>query len=306
MVPESFGELGNAEARAVRVHGAKTYVLASAEAGNEDDPDMATLFVLDGQGAVTRRVEVGEDASPVLAVGDFDADGEPDAAGTRDGNLWVAWEASSVVEHPLSGSASLVGKLTSPDGTSEQLIVVVTGDHAAFVPIIFAGRTPAEEEPLLRTTAVPIAMTAGDIDGDGLSDLAAIAVQLAAATAEAGDVELSIAGAEACAILASGAASIVALPGYPEGHLPWPWAGLALVDLAGGRALDFVYSTTAAEGIWIHSGDRTGTFGLPTKTEKGIGPLYASDIDGNGVTDLVGSTLGMSPVIWIQWNGGAR
>ncbi len=306
MVSEPFGELGNAEARAVQVRGGRTYVLASTEAWNEDGPDMATLFALDGQGTVAGRADVGAGAFPVLAVGDFDADGELDAAGTRGGNLWVAWSGATVAEHTLSGSASLLGVLTSPDGTSDQLIVVVTCDYAAFVPITFAERTPAEQAPLLRTTAVPVAMTAGDIDGDGLSDLAAIAVQLAAATAETGEVELSIAGAEACVTLAAGAASVSPLPSYPVGHMPWPWDGLAVADATGDGVADFIYTTTAAEGIWAHPGDKTGGFWGPTVIEKGVGPLYARDLDGNGIAELIGSTLGMSPVIWIQWNGGAR
>ncbi|MGB9861417.1 MAG: FG-GAP repeat domain-containing protein, partial [Candidatus Bipolaricaulaceae bacterium] len=96
----------------------------------------------------------------------------------------------------------------------------------------------------------------------------------------------------------------------PLGQTPLPLVGLAVGDLQGDGFGDVILSVVSGEGLFFLAGKGDGTFApgrwLEMAIPVGTGPVFASDLDGNGIEDVVASTSGQAPHLVILWNGGGR
>jgi hypothetical protein len=246
------------------------------------------------------------DTLPVLACGDLDGDRETDVFGTNGEDVWVAWGGRELAFYDGGPSPSLVAAIDN-DAGHQDIILVSTADYADFVRISFRDRQPQVSEPILRLLSLPCAMASGDLDGDGLADVLFAATDLDVESAESEEeLSISVSGATWGVILASGRATSQAFPEFAEGEMINPFVPPVLARLDDSGDLNVALTTTSASGVRIYP-LRSGLPVEPaTIVDKGVGPLYAADLDGNGIDELIGSTLGLFPVVWIRWNGGER
>jgi len=264
-------------------------------------PDVTLLSVFSSSGVNVSGCTIGDDVLPLFAVGDLNQDGELDAFGTSSGRLWVAWGGIDLAAYDIGPNPSLVVTADNERG-GQDAIAVVTGEYADIVRVSFRERQAEISSPLLSLLSVPLAMGTIDWDTDGLRDAVFVAPTFGVVEAE-GEEVVGIVGAE-WGIVARNDAESYVLQGYPDGEMITPFVPPVIADLEGDGTRRLAYTTTSGEGVYIH--DLTDTSRPLERIEKGIGPLYAADLDGNGIDELIGSTLGMFPVVWIQWNGASR
>lgn len=258
----------------------------------------------DGTVLGSLRLELGE-MQPILAGGDLDGDGNPDAVMLHEKGLLVLWGGTSAVTpYSLPGRPYLlaVGDLMS-DGLDE-VVLVTAAEEARLISLSFLHREPVLSAPLLvfDVYAVPMALALGDFDGDGLLDAAAAVMRLnvdeAARTVsvKAGEIWLhcSRAGTKTFAIV-----------GWPEGDAPWPLTGLGAGDFTNDGLLDLALTSVAGAGIFLLPGRGDGSFASPRRFPVPCGHLLRADLDGNGVPELLASRVGGNPATWVLWNGGA-
>jgi hypothetical protein len=131
------------------------------------------------------------------------------------------------------------------------------------------------------TGANPVAVAVGDLDGDGLPDVAVANAAAAADGSHAVDVQFQVAGTE-------GAFSApVALPLGPLTP-----RGLVLADLDGDVKLDIAVAAAGSGAVQVIFQQAPGTFAAPTGFPAGGEPtaLAAARLTGPGGVDLVVTT----------------
>ncbi|HTQ57869.1 MAG TPA: VCBS repeat-containing protein [Bryobacteraceae bacterium] len=266
-----------------------------------------------------------------LAVGNFDGDGTEDmavAAGTQNvsillgngktHNYGLPFQATSVAvadfnrDGKLDVAAGLAILLGNGDGTFHQVAnygaasaVVAADFNGDGIPDV-AGVGPNSNYILVRlgngdgTFQAPKSfgltkvayLAAGDFDGDGNLDLAAVV----------GTREPSVTAPPA---------SISILLGNGDGtfragqSITFPNSGLtsvALADFNRDGALDLavpVWGSTGASNISIFFGDGHGGFGAPARYPVGDAPtnIAVADLNGDGVPDIAAGGLGNA--VWI-------
>jgi len=149
--------------------------------------------------------------------------------------------------------------------------------------------------------ALPLAMTAGDLDGDGIPDPVVLAAELGAEV-EDEEVVLFVERVVAGMVLSSGGPVVEEVPGFPKDHLPWPFLGVAVSPVQGVPHL--VYTTSAGGGVFLVPWSRG--FGEPVRVDVAGGPLFVAELDGNGEPELLTATVGLASLLVILWNGGGR
>ena len=252
--------------------------------------------------------DLGENVVPALSIGDLDADGKPDLVGTKfdgeQGFLWVLWGCEELAEYPLPAEAAfaVTGDFEKSEG--DEVCVVCIAENADLRFISFLDRQPRLSEPLLQVAAQPLALSAGDFDGDGLADPVFLAFTLEVVTepnfaVTVGKRILGVWGSS----LRQGRTFELDLP---PGDLPWMLDGLAVGDLTGDGQADIVFTTLAATGPIILPGHGDGAFREPKTIPAPLGPILLVDLDGNGRLELVGSTQTVNPWLWIRWNEGGE
>ena len=202
-----------------------------------------------------------------LAVGDWDGDGRADLAVTGAGGIRIL-KGDGNGGFSVPRTVALKGDFSSVvtadfdrDGKSDLAVT----DKSGLVWYL-RGRgdgTFGEARSFVTGGSAQVA-AAGNLDGDGRPDLAV-----------ATDAGVSI-------LLSSGEGF-----GAPK-IIPTSKAvaGISLVDLNGDRRLDIV--TLDAGGVVnVFEGDGAGGFSPPSKYPASVGSLLVSDVDGDGVPDVL-------------------
>jgi len=258
-----------------------------------------TVFEVGGDRLVHH--DLGEGVLPVLAVGDFDSDGAADLIGTTGDRLWVKWGGGDVVAYDIGPSLSLVAT-TPNDLGGQDVLVVSTSEYADVLRVSFTKRKATIADPLIQLASVPLAMGPLQLEGTAQAQPFLIAATFDVAEADGENVAF-VSGAEWVS-LRGDSATASPLRGFPAGELITPFVPPVIADLDGDGLDELAYTTTLGDVIHVQSPPDGNADSRAI--DKSIGPLYAADLDGNGVDELIGSTLGMFPVVWIQWNGGKR
>lgn len=271
-----------------------------------------TAYVLHAHNARGELIgiwDLGEDVLPVVTIGDLDGDGVVDVVGSKTGKefgaLWVLWGGRELREYPIPGRAALpiAGDFTAAG--RDQIAVICIADYADLRLVSFHEREAHVSEVLQQLFAQPMAITTGDFDGDGRPDPVTIAFVLE--VQEKPVLRVVPTGAILGVLFSRIGAVTFPIPQFPTGDVPWPFTGLAAGDFTGDGLDDVAFSTANGAGVFILPSQGNGAFGEALVFPVAVGPLFTADLDGNGQADLVASTQGFEPVLWILRNrGGAR
>jgi len=268
------------------------------------------LWVLSSAGLVLARHVVerfGPDelsqVRPALCVGDLDGDGELDILTVKGSEILIWW--GETVLTPCSWPGGKIAWAVCGRFTRQDLLQValITEDGVYYAS--FPERSLKAFGPVLEFEGFPLSAASGDIDGDGLDDLALLGVKITTAL-EAQRLKIEVAGVWGELILSTRGPLKLELPELSEDDAPWPLNGLAIGDFTGDGKADLAFTTIQGAGVFVLPGRGDGRFGSGFRLAKPMGPLFAADLDGNGQEELVASSVGFNPYLWILWNGGGR
>lgn len=296
------GELNPVSAK---IAGGRIYLLSLSRRIKPEQDWLAVpvgeLWVLGGDGKLLARHELGENWAPGFAIGDLDGDGGLDVLALCKREIVVLWGGSEVERFPWGqGELSLAwaGDLDG-DGVDE-VGLISTAEYAEVYLLRLSYRKLTVSGPVLQLAAVPLALSGGDLDGDGLSDLAALSL---AFVEKGGRI---VTTASLGLLLSRMGPKDIPIPNFPARDSPLPLTGLAVGDFDGDGLGDVAYSLVSGTGLYVLPGKGDGTFGEANWLEVWAGPVFAADLDGNGQDDIIASTAGLAPHLWILWNGGGR
>jgi hypothetical protein len=258
------------------------------------------VWVVSARGEVLAKKAIGDDPAPGFAAGDLDGDGPLDLLALRKREVAVLFGEAHLRSYPWEqGELSLawVGDLDR-DGVAEA-VVVSTAEYAEIYVLSFAGRRLEVAGPRVQLASVPLALSGADFDGDGTVDVVVISLVFEEVGGALGmGVELGL----LCSKLGPKTYRL----DLPLGEVPWPLTGLAVGDFTGDRLGDVAISVVSGTKLYLFPGNGDGTFGEAVRRPARVGPIFAADLDGNGQHELIASTAGLAPHLWILWNGGEK
>ncbi|GAB4311991.1 MAG: hypothetical protein Kow0097_13600 [Candidatus Bipolaricaulota bacterium] len=257
----------------------------------------AELVAIAATGEILDRWRLSEESLPVVVATDLNGDGLMDVAIPAKGKLLVLWSGRNLGTYPWP--AGEVSFLAPGDGG---LWAVSIGEYADLVEIRSPGRELVISDPLLQLEALPLTMTVGDLDGDGIPDPVVLAAELGVRVEEDEEVALFIERVVAGLVLSSSGPVVEEVPGFPEDQTPWPFLG-AGVGVFGGVP-HLIYTTSAGGGVVLVPWQ--GGWGEPTRFDVAAGPVLVGDLDGNGEPEVIAATVGLAPLLGVIWNGGGR
>ncbi len=272
-----------------------------------EERTVGDLLALSPDGKEIRRWNRLENVIPILVSGDFDGDGAKDVACPAKDALFVLWGGTKLVRYswPKGGLSLIVSSDFEGDGVTE-IAAIATEERTSLVFVSLKNRELTLSEPLTYFDDVlPLAITQGDLDGDGRSDPLIIGLKFAFnLVGEA--LKIEPAGAELALYLSQTGPRTLDLPDFPLQDAPWFLNGITAGDFNGDGAVDVAYTTVGGAGCFVLPGRGHGSFGETWHIPVPIGPVWKGDLDGNGQDELIATTLGMAPTAWILWNGGGR
>jgi hypothetical protein len=272
-----------------------------------EEMNVGEICTFSPAGEELARHAVRQEVLPLLCVGDFDGNSRSDLVWLTEESIFVWWDKEVVEEYPIEGGLSLA-VVDDFDGDGlDDVAVVAAREYADLLVVSFNNREPVVSGPRLQLEALPLALSAGDIDRDSLPDLVTLAITFEVESDEDADTpQVEIAGVILGAALSTGSTKIVDMQDFPEGDAPWPLTGLAVGDVNGDGAADLFYSTMGGAGLFHRPGLGNGDFNESIHYDVPAGPLLVVDLDGNEENEIVTSTLGLNPILGILWNGGGR
>lgn len=286
---------------AVKIYDGRVYVLNQLTQFDWMTRTVTTtgeLVVLDRTGRIVLRLEMLNDPRGALCVCDFNGDGEPDVLALGPNEVVIAWSGQEAKRYPwTAGELSLAWcGPANPEGGCD-VFVVSTAEFAEIYALSLDPQGITVRGDPFQLQGIPVALGAADFDGDGQLDPVALCWM---PVIEGKTLKSAV-------VMAVGFSS----QGLREwevlrGDVPHPFTGLAVADFDGNGAPDLAFSLVS--GTWLHIlwNNGAGQFSPPVPLGVGVGPLAAVDLDGNGMSELIGSTTGLAPHLWILWNGGAR
>lgn len=256
----------------------------------------AELVAVESTGRILGLWWVSPESLPMAVAADLDGDGEVDVAIPAKGELLVLWGGGALRAYLWpEGEVSLLAPV---DGG---LWAVSIGEYADLVEVRFTRRELTVFAPLLQLEALPLAMTTGDLDRDGIPDPVVLAIELGA-KAEDDEVMLFVERVVAGMALSSTGPVVEEVPGFQADEMPWPFSGAAVGSIA--REPHLVYTTSAGGGVFLVPW--AGGWGEPVRVDLPGGPLALADLDGNGEPEILTATVGLGSLLAVLWNGGGR
>jgi hypothetical protein len=240
-----------------------------ALAGGGEHPGV-TIDDLDGNGSLDVAVSNGYwDSSVYVYHGTSDGNFTgPDCYSIPGGG--VAIEAIQV--GAVNSTYLVVAVADQSQGTTSVVVISTTGDSVVDVLGL----------PQMQFVS---AMCTGDLNRDGLQDLA-----LVSDGSDAAGSLVAIALGDTSGGFSLGTVS-------PTGRAP---SGVRMADLNGDGLEDLCVSAATSDQVWVHTGNGDGTIGRVQSLASGSYPLVVaiSDVNGDGVPDLVTGSNGTNEV-WV-------
>jgi hypothetical protein len=247
-----------------------------------------TVSVLLGNGDGTFQPQVSYNAGSsgnayAVAVGDFNADGNPDLVVTNVGNgsatiSVLLGNGDGTFQLPVTyavGNYPSVVVVGDFNGDGEADIAVADRDDNTISLLLGNGDGTFQAQTTYATGNSPVALAAADLNGDGRLDLVA---------ANEGDNTLSV-------LLGNGDGTFQAQATYAAGNSP---VALAAADLNGDGNVDLVTANASDNTLSVLLGNGDGTLQAPTAYAIGNSPaaLVTADLNGDGKIDLVATNGG--------------
>ena len=291
------------EADTVSVLGYRTVT----EMRTGEEMTVGEICTFSAGGEELARYAARQEILPVLCTGDLDGNSRSDLVWLTEGSIFVWWDREVVQGYPIEGGLSLA-VVDDFDGDGlDEVAVAATREYADLLVVSFNNREPVVSDPRLQLEALPLALSSGDIDGDGLPDLLTLAITFEVTTdEEMARPQVGIAGVLSGTVLSTGSAKTVDMQEFPKDDGPWPLTGLAVEDINGDGVADLFFSTMGGAGLFHLPGLGNGDFEESIRYDVPAGPLLVGDLDGNGENEIVTSTLGLNPILAILWNGGGE
>jgi uncharacterized repeat protein (TIGR01451 family) len=292
--PVSLGFLLSRTTASPAVNGSPNSATA-ADFNNDGKIDLAvpngsanTLSVFLGNGDGTFQPQASYNAGPAgnayaVAVGDFNADGNPDLVVTNVGNgsatiSVLMGNGDGTFQLPVTHvvgnypSAVVVGDFNG-DGNAD--IAVADRDDNTISVLLGNGDGTFQAQTTYAAGNSPLALVALSLKGDGNLDLVA---------ANASDNTLSV-------LLGNGDGTFQAQATYAVGTSP---LALAAADLNGDGNVDLVAANASDNTLSVLLGNGNGTLQPQMTYSTGNSPaaVVTTDLDGDGKVDLVVSNGG--------------
>ncbi len=252
-------------------------------------------------------LSINEQPVPLLAFGDLDGNGLLDIVVATKREVLVLWDMRHASRFSWNRGELLLFCTGDYHGVGrDELAVVSIGDLGEIYHVSFSGHVMEVGLPVLRfpVEAVPFALECGDLDGDGIPDLAVLSTIFSVEQDETG-VRIML-GALVSTALSQHGVTHLRVEGFPTDDAPWPWTGLALGDFTSDGRTDVAFTTIQGAGVFVLPGRGDGTFDEMVLIPAPVGSLSAADLDGNGEPELLGILLELNPSVWVRWNGGVR
>ena len=299
--------------RAVQSREGTLYVLGQREQvcvsnGIPKSCAQSEIHAFSENGEWLTRWDLGMHVVGLLGLGDFDGDGSDDVVATSRSTLHVLWGGQDLRTYAWRGEGAGAFTIGDFDGDGVDELAAVHADNTTNLNLVsFSSQRKWRRSKLLVFEGMPLALTAADIDGDGITDLLAAIARLQGETLADGSPQISLEGIDIVArVSATDAILTTPVSILPEQTLPWPLDGLATTDINGDGHNDVLLSTLNGAATAVLLGDGEGSFPGQTRMSASIGPQINADLDGNGTLDVISVTVGLDPALWILWNGGAR
>ncbi|MDJ0906252.1 MAG: FG-GAP-like repeat-containing protein [Woeseiaceae bacterium] len=168
-------------------------------------------------------------------------------------------------------------------------------DNSAFLAAAVADAFSVGAVQILGNSAVH-SVTAGDVNGDGLTDLVA-----GTAAGQAVQVFVNAAQNDACQCQRDFSVAPISVPGTNSGSND----GVALADFDGNGTLDLVVVNGGGQADMVYSNDGSGNFSPMATLGNSFGQAVAvGDFNNDGNRDIAIAAVGGNPVYHGNGNGG--
>ena len=252
--------------------------------------------------------------APNLGIADVNRDGHLDIATTEATavRVWLgngSGAFGSSIEYVFDDGT--VNLMTTGDFDSDshiEIFVSHVNRMAEYQLLEYEDGRLVKGAPVLSSGVSPISIATGDLNSDGMLDVAALAISLEVLE-EDESLVLSAKAGVLLEFLSSPSGELEIRTSFPEwerGTSPWPVTGLEIIDLNNDQLNDIAYTFLDRLPIVTleQSTDPNQLIAQQDEIECRGTTLVRSDLDLNRVDELISIGQLPFPAICIAWNGG--